>query len=68
MADPEIIAYPKARSYTGKNPQGLEVLAGNQNMADPLFLSASMFTNTLARTRRFYQLALIDPGPTSNIR
>jgi MinD-like ATPase involved in chromosome partitioning or flagellar assembly len=63
MADPEMIAYPKARSYTGKNPQGLEVLAGNQNMANPLFLSASMFTDTLARTRRFYQLALIDCGP-----
>jgi MinD-like ATPase involved in chromosome partitioning or flagellar assembly len=63
MADPEMVAYPRARSYTGKNPQGLEVLAGNQNMANPLFLSASMFTGTLARTRRFYQLALIDCGP-----
>jgi MinD-like ATPase involved in chromosome partitioning or flagellar assembly len=63
MADPEMVAYPKARSYTGKNPQGLEVLAGNQNMANPLFLSASMFTGALARTRRFYQLALIDCGP-----
>jgi MinD-like ATPase involved in chromosome partitioning or flagellar assembly len=63
MADSEMVAYPKARSYTGKNPQGLEVLAGNQNMANPLFLSASMFTGTLARTRRFYQLALIDCGP-----
>jgi MinD-like ATPase involved in chromosome partitioning or flagellar assembly len=63
MADPEMVAYPKARSYTGKNPQGLEVLAGNQNIANPLFLSASMFTSTLARTRRFYQLALIDCGP-----
>ncbi|HTQ22825.1 MinD/ParA family protein [Mycobacterium sp.] len=63
MADSDMTAYPKARSYTGKNPQGLEVLSGNQNMANPLALSASMFTDTLARTRRFYQLSVIDCGP-----
>ena len=32
--------------YTGKNPKGLEVLAGNQNMANPLALSAKLFTDT----------------------
>jgi MinD-like ATPase involved in chromosome partitioning or flagellar assembly len=63
MSDTDMTSYPKARSYTGKNPQGLEVLAGNQNMANPLALSSSMFTSTLARTRRFYQLSLIDCGP-----
>lgn len=63
MSDNAMTAYPKARSYTGKNPQGLEVLAGNQNMANPLSLSAAMFNDTLARTRRFYQLAVIDCGP-----
>ncbi len=63
MADTQMVAYPKARSYTGKNPKGLEVLAGNQNMANPLALSAKLFTETLSRTQRFYQLALIDCGP-----
>ncbi len=63
MADTQMVAYPKARSYTGKNPKGLEVLAGNQNMANPLALSAKLFTDTLSRTQRFYQLALIDCGP-----
>jgi MinD-like ATPase involved in chromosome partitioning or flagellar assembly len=63
MADTQMVAYPKARSYTGKNPKGLEVLAGNQNMANPLALSAKLFTDTLSRSQRFYQLALIDCGP-----
>jgi len=63
MADTQMVAYPKAPSYTGKNPKGLEVLAGNQNMANPLALSAKLFTETLSRTQRFYQLALIDCGP-----
>ncbi len=63
MADTQMVAYPKARSYTGKNPKGLEVLAGNQNMANPLALSAKLFADTLSRTQRFYQLALIDCGP-----
>jgi MinD-like ATPase involved in chromosome partitioning or flagellar assembly len=63
MADAQMVAYPRARSYTGKNPKGLEVLAGNQNMANPLALSAKLFTDTLSRTQRFYQLALIDCGP-----
>ena len=39
MADDQVATYPKARSYTGKNKQGLEVLAGNQNVANPLALS-----------------------------
>ncbi|MCV7034865.1 MULTISPECIES: MinD/ParA family ATP-binding protein [Mycobacterium] len=60
LADQQMTGYPKARHYTGQNPKGLEVLAGNQNVANPLALSAAMFSDTLARTRRFYQLALID--------
>jgi MinD-like ATPase involved in chromosome partitioning or flagellar assembly len=63
LADNALISYPKARSYTGKNPQGLEVLAGNQNVANPLSLTEDMFADTLARTRRFYQLSIIDCGP-----
>jgi MinD-like ATPase involved in chromosome partitioning or flagellar assembly len=62
MADDEVGTYPKARSYTGKNTQGLEVLAGNQNVSNPLALSERLFTDTLNRTRRFYQLSLIDCG------
>ncbi|WP_124713180.1 hypothetical protein [Mycolicibacterium nivoides] len=54
--------YPQSRARTGQNPQGLEVLAGNQNVANPLGLTSDMFNTTLARTRRFYQLALIDCG------
>lgn len=54
--------YPLSRKHTGQNPQGLEVLAGNQNVANPLALDANMFDETLQRTRRFYQLALIDCG------
>ncbi|TDO06493.1 MinD-like ATPase involved in chromosome partitioning or flagellar assembly [Mycobacterium sp. BK086] len=63
LADNALISYPKARSYTGKNAQGLEVLAGNQNVANPLPLTEDMFADTLARTRRFYQLSIIDSGP-----
>jgi len=62
VSDPRLDTYPKARKYTGKNPQGLEVLAGNQNVANPLALSAQLFSDVLAQTRRFYQLSLIDCG------
>lgn len=62
MADDEVVTYPKARYYTGKNKQGLEVLGGNQNVANPYAMSEKRFTDTLGRTRRFYQLALIDCG------
>ena len=64
LADNKASSYPKTRAYTGKNPQGLEVLAGNQNVANPLQLSEDLFHNVLVRTRRFYQLALIDCGST----
>lgn len=63
LADNEMNGYPRARHYTGKNREGLEVLAGNQNVANPLALSSEMFAAALSRTRRFYQLALVDCGP-----
>ena len=58
----DLVDYPRARFYTGQNKQGLEVLAGNQNVANPMALEARTFTDTVSRTRRFYQLALIDCG------
>ena len=54
--------YPKARSYTGKNKQGLEVLAGNQNVANPLALSDSCSpTRSTARSASISS-RLIDCG------
>jgi MinD-like ATPase involved in chromosome partitioning or flagellar assembly len=61
LAAKEAIAdYPKARCFTGQNKQGLEVLAGNQNVANPMDLDAATFFDTVALTRRFYQLSLVD--------
>jgi MinD-like ATPase involved in chromosome partitioning or flagellar assembly len=63
IADAKVTSsYPMARYHTGKNKQGLEVLAGNQNLANAFALDADTFTDTLARTQRFYQLSLIDCG------
>jgi MinD-like ATPase involved in chromosome partitioning or flagellar assembly len=62
LAADDLVDYPRARFYTGQNKQGLEVLAGNQNVANPMALEARAFTDTVSRTRRFYQLALIDCG------
>jgi MinD-like ATPase involved in chromosome partitioning or flagellar assembly len=63
LSDPRMTGYTRARQYTGQNPQGLEVLAGNQNVANPLALSPERFAAALAKTRKFYDLALIDCGP-----
>ena len=62
LAAEDLVDYPKARFFTGRNKQGLEVLAGNQNVANPMALDAKTFTATISRSRRFYQLALIDCG------
>jgi MinD-like ATPase involved in chromosome partitioning or flagellar assembly len=62
LADPRIVGYTRARQYTGQNPEGLEVLAGNQNVANPLAWESQLFANTLARAQRFYQLSVIDCG------
>lgn len=64
LADTDVSTYPKARQHTGKNEQGLEVLAANQNVANPLFLGADRFDAVMARVCRFYQLSMIDCGPT----
>jgi MinD-like ATPase involved in chromosome partitioning or flagellar assembly len=61
--DDKITTYPMARQHTGKNVQGLEVLPSNQNVSNRFQLSSAVFSATLARTRRFYQLALVDCGP-----
>jgi MinD-like ATPase involved in chromosome partitioning or flagellar assembly len=61
--DHHITGYPMARRHTGKNAQGLEVLASNQNVANQFQLTPGVFGAALARTRRFYQLALVDCGP-----
>ncbi|GAB4951739.1 MULTISPECIES: MinD/ParA family ATP-binding protein [Mycobacterium avium complex (MAC)] len=57
-----VVDYPKARHFTGKNKQGLEVLPGNQNVANPLEMKKDVFYDTAELTRRFYQLALVDCG------
>jgi MinD-like ATPase involved in chromosome partitioning or flagellar assembly len=62
MADDQVNTYPKARSYTGKNRQGLEVLGGNQNVASPLAMTDELFTDALRRAQRFYQLTVVDCG------
>lgn len=61
--DERITTYPMARQHTGKNPQGLEVLPSNQNVSNQFHLTSGVFGSTLGRTRRFYQLALVDCGP-----
>lgn len=73
LTEPYLHTYPKARQYTGQNRWGLEVLAGNQNMRNPLSLlpfrdqssgnNVNPFQETLNRANRFYQLSLIDCGP-----
>lgn len=57
-----VVDYPKARHFTGQNPQGLEVLAGNQNVANPMELRANTFFDAIGLARRFYQLLLVDCG------
>jgi MinD-like ATPase involved in chromosome partitioning or flagellar assembly len=58
----QVVDYPTARRFTGRNKQGLEVLAGNQNTASPMPLDAQTFFDTVGSTRRFYQLCLVDCG------
>ena len=48
LAAEVLVDYPKARFYTGRNKQGLEVLAGNQNVANPMALEAKTFTATIS--------------------
>lgn len=57
-----VVDYPKARHFTGQNKQGLEVLSGNQNVANPMELTKKTFFDTIEVVRRFYQLLLVDCG------
>jgi MinD-like ATPase involved in chromosome partitioning or flagellar assembly len=52
LEDGQLHTYPMARRHTGKNRQGLEVPAGNQDVTHPLSVDADMFTTALARARR----------------
>jgi MinD-like ATPase involved in chromosome partitioning or flagellar assembly len=60
LDDDQLHTYPMARRHTGKNHEGLEVLPGNQDVANPLPIDAEMFRTALARAQQFYQLVLID--------
>ena len=62
-AKERVVDYPKARRFTGQNKQGLEVLAGNQNVANPMDLDATTFFDTVsARRAAFTSCALVDCG------
>lgn len=58
----DLTSFSVARQYFGINDEGLEVLAGNPNVANPLTLTPQVFADTIARTRHFYQLSLVDCG------
>jgi MinD-like ATPase involved in chromosome partitioning or flagellar assembly len=60
LDDDQLYTYPMARRHTGKNREGLEVLAGNQDVTRPLRIDAGQFSTALQRAQQFYQLALID--------
>ena len=62
MSDDQVTTYPMARSYTGKNRQGLEVCRKPERR-QPMVLTDDLFNAVIARARQFYQLALIDCGP-----
>lgn len=60
LADPDALTHPKTRSYTGRNRERLEVLASHQNVASEFAFDEQAFFDTISRTRRIYQLALVD--------
>ena len=60
LADQDAVTHPKTRLYTGLNAQGLEVLAGHQNVASEFTFDAQTFFDTISRLRRIYQLSLVD--------
>ena len=60
LADEDAVTHPKTRLYTGLNKQGLEVLAGHQNVASEFTFDTATFFDTISRTRRIYQLCLVD--------
>ena len=54
------VTHPRTRLYTGLNEQGLEALAGHQNVASEFDFDKKALDETLGRTRRIYQLCLVD--------
>lgn len=60
LADPEALTHPKTRAYTGRNRERLEVLGSYQNVASEFGFDERAFFDTISRTRRIYQLALVD--------
>ncbi|WP_287040919.1 MinD/ParA family protein [Mycobacterium sp.] len=62
LAHNDLTSFSVARQYFGSNDEGLEVLAGNPNVTNPLILTAQVFADTIARTQGFYQLSLVDCG------
>ncbi|OBJ89259.1 hypothetical protein A9W97_14555 [Mycobacterium gordonae] len=60
LADPDALTHPKTRPYTGCNRERLEVLASHQNVASEFAFDEQAFFETISRTRRIYQLALVD--------
>lgn len=57
-----LTSFSVARQHFGTNDEGLEVLAGNPNVANPLIMTPQVFADTIARTQGFYQLSLVDCG------
>jgi len=62
LSHDDLTSFSVARQYFGINDEGLEVLAGNPNVANPLALTPQVFADTIVRTQHFYQLALVDCG------
>ena len=60
LADDHAVTHPLTRHYTGANGQGLEVLASHQNVASEFDFDDSALFATLGRTRRIFQLCLVD--------
>lgn len=60
LADADALTHPKTRPYTGRNRERLEVLASNQNVATDFPFDEQAFFDTISRTRRIYQLAMVD--------
>lgn len=60
LADPHALTHPKTRRYTGRNKERLEVLGNHQNVASEFVFDKEAFFDTISRTRRIYQLCLVD--------
>ena len=66
LADHRPVTHPRTRLYTGLNAQGLEALASHQNVASEFDFDKKALDETLGRTRRIYQLCLVDSAEMEN--